>query len=136
LDKKEISQGESVTGFGHLVPGMANTSIMLTYVKPDGSVEDVQVATFEKGAFNFTCTPDVAGNWTVAAQWQPDRGYYTSAFSEPASIEVTLAPTSTLTSTPNSGPNAPIAYVYAAVVAIVIAVVLALALAYMKRKKR
>jgi hypothetical protein len=44
---------------------MANASIVLSFVKPDDTVNDVQVTTYEKGVFSFTYSPDVAGNWTV-----------------------------------------------------------------------
>jgi hypothetical protein len=57
-----------VTGSDYLVPEMVNASIMLTFAKPDGTVDNTQVTTPEKGAFSFTYKPDVASNWTVAAQ--------------------------------------------------------------------
>jgi hypothetical protein len=86
---EQVSLGESVTGFGSLSPAYPNASITVSLVKPDGSVTDLQVTTSETGSFTFTCTPDVAGSWTVAAQWQTDKSYYTSAYSENALIEVT-----------------------------------------------
>ena len=128
LSKSKVVLGESVTGFGHLVPSMANASIMVSFVRPDGTVIDMQVATSEKGAFNFAYTPDVVGNWTVDAQWQSDKGYYPSAYSEHAPLEVTVAP--------HGGANMPIEYIYAAVIAIVIIIVALLGYAYVKRTKK
>jgi outer membrane protein assembly factor BamB len=136
LSKSKVVLGESVAGFGHLVPRIANASIMVSFVRPDGTVINVQVATSEKGAFNFTYTPDIVGNWTVAAQWQSDKGYYLSAYSEHAPIKVTVAPTSPpQTPPPKEGPK-PMEYIYAAVIVIVIIIVALLGYVYVKRTKK
>jgi outer membrane protein assembly factor BamB len=125
LAEPKVVLGESATGFGTLVPGMANASILVSLVKPDGSVIDMQVATSEKGAFSFTYRPDIAGNWTVVAQWQSDNGYYSSSYSELASMEVIAAPENKL----------PVEYVYGAVIVLAAIAVVFLAYAYMKRRK-
>jgi len=91
LADQEVALGESVSGCGYLVPGMANESIMLSFVKPDGAVSVVQVATYEKGYFDFTFSPNVIGDWTVAAQWQSDRDYYNSAYSEESLLRVSTS---------------------------------------------
>ena len=119
LARSRVVLGESVAGSGRLVPGMADALVVVSFVRPDGVVDDVQVATVEGGVFNFSYRPDVAGNWTVAARWLSTRGYYGSAYSEHVPLEVAAAPTST---------GIPIEYFYAivgaiAVLAIVIAVV-------------
>jgi len=104
-----------VTGFGYLSPTYPNASILVSFVKPDGPVIDLQVATSKKGAFNFTYTPDVTGNWAVAAQWQSDKSYCTSAYSEHTFMEVTAAPENKL----------PAEYIYAVIIALaIIAVIL------------
>jgi outer membrane protein assembly factor BamB len=123
LATPKIVLGESATGFGNLVPGIANAPILVSFVRPNGTVIDVRVSTFEKGAFNFTYTPDVAGNWTVVAQWQSDKGYYTSSYSELALMEVTEAPENEL----------PAEYIYAAVIVLVVVIVVLLGYAYVKR---
>jgi outer membrane protein assembly factor BamB len=126
LAATKIVLGEKVTGFGDLVPKMANTPIVVSFVKPDGTFSDVKVATFEKGAFNFSYAPDVAGNWTVVAQWQSDRGYYASSYSELAFLEVTEPSKNELTAE----------QIYAAVIAsVAIVVVVLLSYAYVKRRK-
>jgi hypothetical protein len=89
-------------------------------------VIDLQVATSKKGAFNFTYTPDVTGNWAVAAQWQSDKSYYTSAYSEHAFMEVTEAPESKL----------PVEYIYAIVIALAIIAAILIGYAYTKRAKK
>jgi len=66
------------------------------------NVIDLPAATGEKGAFNFTCTPDVSGNWAVTARWQSDRGHYSSAYSENMPIEV-AAPLTPPSSSPKRG---------------------------------
>ena len=122
---EQVSVGESVTGSGSLSPAYPNASITVSIVKPDGSVTDLQVTTSKTAAFNFTCTPDVAGNWTVAAQWQTDKSYYTSAYSENAIIQVTET----------SQANVPLTVIAIAVIAF--AVVLAfLGFIFIKRAKK
>jgi hypothetical protein len=122
-----------VAGIGHLYPSMANASITVSFVNPDGIVVPLQVTTSDGGAFSFSYTPNVAGTWNVVAEWQSDKSYYISAYSERAPVEVTAAPTTTPTSTPN---GVPLEYIYVAIVIIVIIVVNVLVYAYMRRKKK
>ena len=141
LAKPKVVLGESVTGFGHLVPGMAYAPITLTFVKPDGTVADVQVTTIEKGVFNFTYTPRMVGKWTVTARWQSDKGYYSSAYSKDTPLEVVAVPTPSPSPTPPPSPNEggtgiPVEYIYAIVAAIVIIVGVIVGYSHMKRTKR
>lgn len=122
---EQVTLGESVTGFGSLSPAYPNASITVSLVKPDGSVTDMQVTTSKTGAFNFTCTPDVAGSWAIDAQWQTDKSYYTSAYSENAIMQVTEA----------SQDTCPVAVI--SIVVIAFAVVLAfLGFIFIKRAKK
>ncbi len=127
LAKPKVVLGKSVEGFGNLSPGYPNASIIVSFIKPDGSVIDLQIATSNKGAFNFTYTPDVAGNWAVAAQWHSDKGYYTSAFSEQMPMEVS--------SEPINGGNLPKEYAVAAGIVIIIVIVSIAVFFYMKQPK-
>ena len=122
LAKSPVAVGETVNGVGYLSPAYPNASILMSFVKPDGSVMDLQVTTSKKGAFNFTYTPDAAGNWAVTAQWRSNESYCTSASSEPILMEVTSAST-----------EIPAELVIIAVIAI--AVVLAVFLVYVFIKK-
>jgi hypothetical protein len=133
LSKSKVALGEPVAGIGHLYPGMANASVTVSFVNPDGIVVPLQVTTSEGGAFSFSYTPNMAGTWNVAAEWQSDKSYYLSAYSERAPVEVTATPTATPTSTPN---GVPLEYIYVAVVVIAIIVVNILVYAYMRRKKK
>jgi outer membrane protein assembly factor BamB len=126
LAKSQVAVGEAATGSGQLAPAYPNASITVSFVKPDGSVNDVQAVTSEKGDFNFTYTPDAAGNWAVAAQWQTDKSYYTSAYSEPAFMEVTAAPENKL----------PTGYIYVMVIAIAVVLAVFLGFIYIKRTKK
>jgi outer membrane protein assembly factor BamB len=126
LTELEIVLGESTTVLGRLTPEMTNASVMLTFVKPDGAEDNVQVTTFERGVFNFTYTPDVVGNWRVTAQWQSDKGYYAPTYSEPLLMEVAEPPFVFL----------PAEYVYAAIIIIVSIVAVSLGYAYIKRNKK
>ena len=79
---------ETVTVSGNLSPAYPDATVTVSIIKPDGSVSDMEVAVFKQGAFNFTFTPDAAGNWTIVAQWQTNKSYYTSAYGE-TMLEVT-----------------------------------------------
>jgi outer membrane protein assembly factor BamB len=125
LTVPDLALGESTTVTGRLTPGIANESIMLTFIKPDGSEYTAQVTTSEKGNFDFTYTPDVAGKWNVSAQWQTDRGYYTSTQSEQALMEVNAPASASL----------PGEYVYAVVIAFVIIAIVLLGYVYVKRSR-
>ena len=127
LAKSKVAVGESVDGFGNLFPGYSNASILVSFLKPDGSVIDLQTATSNKGAFNFTYTPDVAGNWAVASQWHSDKGYYTSAYSEQVPMEVS--------SEPINGGNLPKEYAVVAGIVIIIVIVSIAVFFYMKQPK-
>jgi outer membrane protein assembly factor BamB len=129
LTQPKIVLGESVKGFGSLVPGKANASVVLSFAKPDGIVDDVQVATVEKGVFNFTYTPDVAGNWTVTAQWKSDKGYWSSAYSEHVPLDVAMASTPTPSPPPERG--LPMEYFYAIVI-----IVIAIAAVALRRRAK
>ena len=125
LREPELVLGESTTVIGSLTPGISNESIMLTFIKPDRSKYVVQVTTFEKGVFNLTYTPDVAGNWSVYAQWQTNKGYYTSAQSEQTLMEVNAIAYVFL----------PAEYIYAIIIIVVILFVVIIGYIYIKRNR-
>ena len=125
LTEPKLVLGDSITVIGRLAPGISNESIMLTFIKPDGSGYMAQVTTFENGGFNLTYTPDVAGNWSVSAQWQTNKGYYTSAQSEQTLMVVNAIDHAFL----------PAEYVYAVIIALVIMFVVLLGYVYIKRSR-
>lgn len=126
LSKSQVTVGESMTGTGYLFPAYPKAPVKVSLVKPDGSVTELQVATSKIGIFNFTCIPDVAGSWTVAAEWQSDKSYYTSAYSEAVSMEVAEAPKGKL----------PAEYIYVAVIALAIIAGVLIGYAYTRRAKK
>lgn len=134
LDKSRITIGEAVVGCGQLVPGMANASVVLTFVRPDGSVDEVSAVTLEKGFFSFNYTPSAVGNWTVAAQWQSDRQYYDSASSGVSPLEVVAAPTPS-PSPKGGGQGVPVEY-FDALLAVVVIALIVLALLVFRRRRR
>lgn len=82
LSKTEVNLGEAVTICGKLTPGIAYAHITVTFVRPNGTMNDTQVTSTENGSFNFTYKPDKIGNWVITARWESDKGYYSSAYSE------------------------------------------------------
>ncbi|PVX24059.1 MAG: hypothetical protein CW691_08730, partial [Candidatus Bathyarchaeum sp.] len=65
LDVNEAESGDSITGCGQLEPGIAHAQITVSFVKPDGTADSLQVTAENDGAFSFSYTPDVIGDWTV-----------------------------------------------------------------------
>jgi outer membrane protein assembly factor BamB len=135
LTEPEVVLGESVAGSGQLVPGMADAPVFLTFVKPDGTVEAVQVETGDWGVFRFTYRPDVVGNWTVSAWWQSDRGYYSSAYSEHLLLEVE-APKPSTNGGKGGNTGVPLEYIFALIVVTVVVVVSVAVYLIMKRAKK
>jgi outer membrane protein assembly factor BamB len=131
LEKTEVDLGESVTGCGQLAPGIAYAPITVTFVKPSGTMDDIQVTALDNGAFNFTYTPDIVGKWAVTASWKSDKGYYRSAYSEDMHLEVVEQQHST----PPATTGIPMEYVYAIVAVIAIVIIAAVGYLYMKRRK-
>jgi len=66
LDRSEVEKGETITGCGQLSPEIAYAPVSVTFVKPDGATENIQAAAQDNGAFSFSYSPDVAGDWIVA----------------------------------------------------------------------
>jgi outer membrane protein assembly factor BamB len=105
LGKPEVFADELVTGWGQLTPRMSDVNVTLYLVKPDGTSFNMHVTTSQKGDFTFTFTPDMVGDWLVAAQWQSDKSYYTPAISETVALQVKPVPTPTPTPTESPSPT-------------------------------
>lgn len=141
--------GEVTTGSGKLTPAIANATITLTFIKPDGSASSTQVLTAQKGEFTFTLTPNEIGNWAIMAQWRSDKSYYTSATSP--TLVLTVNPPIAPTTSPSESPSPtissttptpfeeqqvagiPMIYLYTALIAFLIVIITAAAYTYRKR---
>jgi len=131
LEQTEVTRGKSVTVFGQLVPGIAYAPVTVVFVKPNEGVDEIQVTTSMNGFFNFTHPLDMVGRWTVRAQWQSDKGYYSSAYSEAVPLEVVSEKSSE-----GGGVGVPVEYVCAIVAVAVIALIAVGAYAYTKGSKK
>ncbi len=146
LTNSTVVSGSVATGFGKLIPSIANATITLTFIKPDGSASSTQVITAQKGEFTFTLTPNEVGNWAIIAQWRSNRSFYTSATSPALMLIVNPAATPTPTTTPSpTAPSTtptpfeeqqvggiPIIYLYATFIAFLIVVIIMAAYIYRK----
>ncbi|MCX8151169.1 MAG: PQQ-binding-like beta-propeller repeat protein [Candidatus Bathyarchaeota archaeon] len=147
LANSTVVSGEVARGSGKLTPAIANATITLTFIKPDGSASSTQVTTSTKGEFAFTLTPNEIGNWAIMAQWRSDKSYYASAASPALVLIVNPAPTPTLTASPSPTiPYAtptpfeeqhvagiPMIYLYTILIAFLIVVIIVAAYTYRKR---
>jgi eukaryotic-like serine/threonine-protein kinase len=154
LNSAEVVEGELVTGFGQLTPRISNAMVTITVTKPDGDQLALPIATSNSGEFTFTFTPLQTGTWTAVAKWTPNKSYYASSSSEPASLLVnpvstppptetpTPSPTPTITPSPSPTPipfekqtfaGIPLFYIYAATIIGLIAVIVIAG--YFLRKK-
>ncbi|MBK5115274.1 MAG: PQQ-binding-like beta-propeller repeat protein, partial [Candidatus Heimdallarchaeota archaeon] len=80
--------GDSISGVGQLNPAFPNQSIVLSFVKPDGSNDELLPTTTTNGSFNFTYKPEIIGDLIIAANWESQKSYYTSAKSNPIDISI------------------------------------------------
>jgi outer membrane protein assembly factor BamB len=133
LSKSQIVLGESVSGSGWLVPDKPDAQVQVYFVNPSGAVDELQVVTTKKGAFNFTYKPDVVGNWTVTAVWESDRDYWDSAYSLHTDLAVIASSSPPNDNEVSTGP--PVEYYYALAIAISAAVVAIIAVVLRKRRK-
>jgi outer membrane protein assembly factor BamB len=127
LDKGEVEIGETVTGSGSLAPTIGYAPITVTFVKSDGSIDDIQVASVENGAFHFAYTTDMVGNWTVTA-WCSGAAYICR------SSDLVLSVVESQQPPPSNWLGIPKEHVYAAVAIVAVAVIIVAA--FLLRKKR
>ncbi len=134
LNKSNITVGDSVGVSGWLTPGKSDAQVTLHFASPSGVVNDVQVATVNRGNYSYVYSPGSAGNWTVTATWETDTHYWNSAQSSPVNLEVVAPPPP-----PDNNNNVqtwpPIKFYYVLILAVVIAV-LAVETAVIVRRKR
>jgi outer membrane protein assembly factor BamB len=127
LDKTEVKTGETVTGCGQLMPEIAYAPISVTFVKPDGTVDSMQVAAQNDGAFSFSYTPNVAGEWRISV-WCSGATFIMQS----AELSFNVAGSQQT----SNGQNIPTEYVAAAVVAVVLALIAVVAYLIVKRRDR
>jgi outer membrane protein assembly factor BamB len=120
----QVSMGESVSVTGNLSPAIPNTLITVYFTKPDKSVTDIQTTTSLGGSFNLTYTPDVAGNWTIVAEWASDNSLYSSASSDTVPMQVT------------AGSQLAVDYIYIAAIALLAIGIALIGFTYFKRAKK
>ena len=82
FNKPQVALGSSVIVSGKLAPGIPNASLILAFVKPDSTMDNIEVKTLARGIYSCNYTLDAVGNWTILANWKSDKGYYTSAYGE------------------------------------------------------
>ena len=157
LEKSDALASELITGWGQLTPGMASTTVTVLLVDPNNTVISSQVYTDSKGAFTFTFTPFIPGNWTVAAEWFSNKSFYTSSVSQMVTLLVNPQPTPTPTETPAPTPTItptisptpspipwdqltfqgiPMLYVYLGVIGALVVLIAVAGYIYMKTSKK
>ncbi len=52
LNKPQVALGSSVIVSGKLAPGIPNASLILTFVKPDCTMDNIEVKALEKGVYS------------------------------------------------------------------------------------
>ena len=134
LSKPQIVLGDSVSCSGFLVPGKPDANVTVFFVNAEGDVNDLQVVTVNRGAFNFTYTPNKTGNWTVTAVWDSDKDYWDSAYSLHTNLEV-VAPEPPTKDGTEIVSWLPVEYYYVLVLVIVVAVILVAVVVLKKRRK-
>lgn len=88
IANSKVIMGESVKVLGILSPALPNSSITLTFTKPDGAKDNVKVAVSADGTFSLTFNPDMMGNWAVTASYLSNNQYFTSVTSKNLPFQV------------------------------------------------
>jgi hypothetical protein len=114
----------------------------VTFVKPDGNVEKLQVTSQKDATFSFTYVPDVVGSWTVSV-WCLGAAYIMQSVDLPLNVvEPQEPPTEQGTEpqeqeqpTPTQDSGIPTEYLTVAAT-VIIAVIAVAAYLFMKKKNR
>ncbi|TRO49613.1 hypothetical protein E2P47_01095, partial [Candidatus Bathyarchaeota archaeon] len=88
LNSSQFSLGETILGFGQLNPRFPNQSIILSFQKPEGTIDKLISTTSKNGYFNFSYEPELIGDWIINTNWISEKSYYTSAKGDPIQISV------------------------------------------------
>jgi outer membrane protein assembly factor BamB len=88
FDSTKIDLGDLILGSGQLNPTFPNQSIILSFLKPDGSIDDLILTTSKSGSFSFSYKPEIIGDWVINTNWESEKSYYTSAVGAPVAISV------------------------------------------------
>jgi hypothetical protein len=129
LSTTSVVLGNDLTVNGTILPSVAglnpveNASISLTYTSPDGTNLVRTVTSGADGSFSDVFSPNVAGSWSVVANFAGDATYLGStSFALP------------FTATDTSGGGIPMSYLLVAVAALVI-VVAAVAFFFVRKRR-
>jgi hypothetical protein len=88
IDNSKVIMGDSVKVLGILSPALPNSSITLTFTKPDGAKDNVKVAVSADDTFSLNYNPDMIGNWAVTASYLSNNQYFTSVTSQNLPFQV------------------------------------------------
>ncbi len=88
MDSYKFILGEKIRGYGQLNPNYPNQSIIISLLKPDGSIIDQYITTSKSGSFTFDYDSDLIGDWIIEASWDSEKSYYTSFNNTLLSISV------------------------------------------------
>jgi hypothetical protein len=69
---QEITEGNSITTSGSIVPTLSSETVTLTYKKPDGTTFARTVITSSSGTYSDSYKSDAKGSWSVKASWSGD----------------------------------------------------------------
>jgi eukaryotic-like serine/threonine-protein kinase len=146
-------------------PGLPNATVKVSFTHPDGSSENVSVATDQHGYFNLSKELTTTGSWSWIAYYEgmrntgltysPAYGEYQTIAVEAAPVEPTAAPTATASPTPIPATPTPTVaptptptptptgsfgsssdlFIIAAVVVIIVVIAVAAYMVYTRRKK-
>jgi hypothetical protein len=113
---------------------MTGVPVILTAFDSNGNTQNIGTATTNAytGAFSYTFTPPIEGDYTIMATFAGDESYGSSGAS--TAIYVGLAPTAAPTAPPAKEPIDHTWTIVGMGIAIIVAVIIATILLLMKRK--
>jgi hypothetical protein len=87
----ETTLGSTITVSGSIDPAVTDKPVILTYVKPDGSVITRTATTSAEGSYSDSYAPDSVGAWNVTSSWLGD-ATHDESISLTQSFTITSAP--------------------------------------------
>ena len=127
IDNSKVIMGSPVKVLGILSPAQSNSSVTLTFTKPDGTLDNVKVAVSADGTFSLNYNPAMIGNWAVTASYLSNNQYFTSVTSQNIAFQVS--------NTFENNPPADLTSIILIAALLVIAIIVTVVFAIRKTKK-
>lgn len=139
LESNQVEKGEAITGCGQLDPGIAHGQVVVTFGNSDGIADVLQVTAQSDGAFSFSYTPEVVGEWKVSIR-SSGATYIMQSVEQPFTVtegqQSEQTPTEQDQSNQTNDSTTPTNYLIAIAVVVIVAVIVIVAYLFVKKRNK